>query len=324
MDALDVISSGRKNRKAKELIASSEKMVDDIDSEIKETDTLFESDLQMYMALRKDVLAHSLQTFDDTYIEIQNVDFEGSDVTYANESMEDVGEEFYNCKHEIEPVVINKVKTAAVGAIMGGLFAGIATLAAAVSVAVMQTGMKIDLQQMPSQDQITSLLEWFGGGMLQEGSTDMMNGAYILGGGAGAVALITGYLILNARSRKNLMAAEATFSEATASHLDKSSQNRKTMSMTQYIETLQSNLKTSQIYLDEYNAVLRRIIHIEGTDYSAYSVKSQSDVRTTLSIYKLVKSLISTKIVASDGTVDSISKYEVEKSAGFLKEMAKK
>lgn len=324
MKALDVISSGRKNKKAKDLIASAEKMLHDVDSEIEKTDSLFESDLQRYTALRDDVSAHSLKTFDDTYMQIQNVDFKGSELTYTDETMEDIGDEFCKCKHEIEPVVIEKVKTGVFTAVAGALFAGLATFAAAVSAAVLQTGMKVDFQKMPDREQIVSLFEWFGGGMLQEGSGDMMSGGYILGGGVGIVMLIAGYLILNARSGKNLHAAEEKFSEATASHLDKSTQNRKTMSMAEYIETLEKNLQTLKVYMDEFNAVLKRIIHIEGTDYASYSMNSQKDIHTALSIYKHAKSLICTKVVGGEGAVASASRDELEKSSEFLKEMAKK
>jgi len=324
MKALDLILSGRKNKKARELITSAEKMLHDVDSEIEKTDSLFEQDLQRYILLRDDVSAHSLKTFDDIYRQIQNVDFKGSILAYSDEKMEDIGDEFCKCKHEIEPVVIDKVNTGIFSAVAGGLSAGLAALAAAVSVALMQTGIEFDFKKIPDQEQITSVLEWFGGGMLQEGSADAMAGGYILGSGVAVVTLIAGYLILNARSGKNLSAAEAKFSEATASHMDKSTQNRKTMSMTEYIETLENNLKTLKVYMDEFNAVLKRIIHIEGTDYAAYSMNSQKDVHTALSIYKRAKSLICAKVVGNEGVVASASRDELEKSSDFLKEMAKK
>ncbi len=323
MDALDVISSGRKNRKARELVVSAEEMMHEIENEICDTDKLFEGDLNAYRALRDDVASHSLPTFDETYMAIKNVEFKGSVVTYTDDSMEDIGEEFCNCKEDIKAVVIPKVKTGAFGAINGGLFAGIAVTAAAVSAAVMQTGMQIDPKQMPTQEQMTSVLEWFGA-LVNFGQSDMIEGGYLLGGGAGTVALIVGYLMLNARSKKNLIAAEASFTEATATHLEKSTQNRKTMSMTEYIETLEKNLETLKIYLDEYNAVLKRIIHIEGTDFAAYSIKSQSDVQKAFSLYKRIKSLMMTKVVTAEGTVSTASRYEVDKSVKFLEEFAEK
>ncbi len=317
MDLLDAISSGRKNKKAKDLVASAEKMIDDVDSEIAETDSKFESDINNYTALRDDVTADVIKTFDDTYIQIQNVDFKGSIVTYTDDTMENIGDEFCNCKHEIEPLEIKKVKSGLFGAGTGAIVVGAAALAAALSVAVMQMGIEVDTKTIPAPEQINSVLEWFGRG-------DMTIGASALGGGVAIITLITGYLLLNSRSKKNLLRAEVDFTEATAAHLDKSTQNRKTMSMTEYIETMEKNLKTLQVYLNEFNAVLQRIVHIEGTDYAAYSITSQRDVHTALSIYKRVKGLICTKVVAPEGAVTSKSKYEMEKGTEFIKELAKK
>lgn len=317
MDLLDAISSARKNKKAKELVASAEQMIGDVDSEIAETDSKFESDINNYTALRDDVTADVIKTFDDTYIQIQNVDFKGSIVTYTDDKMEDIGGEFCDCKHEIEPVEIKKVNSGFIGATTGAVVAGVVTLAAALAVAVTQMGIEVDTKRIPTPEQITSVLEWFGGG-------DKIIGASALGGGVAIITLITGYLLLNSRSKKNLLRAEVDFTEATAAHLDKSTQNRKTMSMTEYIETMENNLKTLRVYLNEFNAVLQRIVHIEGTDYAAYSSTSQRDVHTALSIYKRVKGLICTKVVAPEGKVTSKSKYEMEKGTEFIKELAKK
>ena len=315
-----------KNGKARELVASAKEMMHEIENQICDTDLIFEDDLKAYKTLREGISSHTLKTFDDIYLEIKNIEFKGAVVTYTDDTMEDIGEEFCNCKDEIKSVIIPKVKSGAFGAMISGLFAGVATAAAAVAVAVTQLGIQVDPKKIPTEEEITSVLEWFGA-FVNFGNPnipDMMEGALLLGGTAGAITLIITFLMLSSKSKKNLIAAEATFEEATAVHLDKSTQNRKTMSMTEYVEALERNLKTLKVYMDEYNAILNRIVHVEGTDYNAYSITSQSDVQKALSIYKRTKSLITTKVVTPEGTVSPASKYEIDKSIKFLEELTGK
>ncbi len=324
MDTLDAISVGRKNSKARVLIASSEEMLNSIDAKMQECDELFGADVKEYSLLRQDVLEDTLHTFDETYLLVRNADFTGSTVTYRGDTYEDINDEFCKCKHDIEPVVVEQVKSGAFGAVSGGLLAGVLTFSAAVFAGAMQTGQKIDFEKVPTQEQINTLLQWFGGGILNQGTGDVLTGSYVLGGGVAFVTLLVGYLMLNARSKKNLTAAEATFSAATSAHQEISTQNRKTMGITEYLENMQKKLATLKVYMDEYNAILKRIIHIEGTDFTAYATKSQTDLKTALSIYKRIKSLITSKVVAKDGIISSGSKYEIEKSEKFLVDLAEK
>ncbi|RLA69318.1 MAG: hypothetical protein DRG24_08675 [Epsilonproteobacteria bacterium] len=316
-----------KNKKARELVASAEQMMHEIENQICDTDLIFEDDLKIYKALREEVSSHTLKTFDDVYIEITNIEFKGAVVTYTDDAMEDIAKEFCNCKDEIKPVYIPKVQSGAFGTTIASLLIGAATATvAAVAVGVTQLGIQIDLKKIPTEAEIAPILEWFGG-LLPFGNSsvlDKIEGAVLLGGVAGAVTLIAAFILYNSKSKKNLIVAEATFEEATAVHLEKSTQNRKTMNMTEYIEALERNLETLKIYLDEYNAILRRIVHVEGTDYTAYSIQSQSDVQKALSIYKRTKSLITTKVVTPEGTASPASRYEVDKSIKFLEELTGK
>ncbi|RLA71926.1 MAG: hypothetical protein DRG24_04260 [Epsilonproteobacteria bacterium] len=315
------------NKKARELVASTEEMMHEIENQICDTDLIFEDDLKGYNALREEVSSHTLKTFDDVYIEITNIEFKGAVVTYTDDAMENIGEEFCNCKDEIKPVYIPKVQSGAFGTTIASLLIGAATATvAAVAVGVTQLGIQIDLKKVPTEAEIAPILEWFGG-LLPFGNSnvlDRIEGAALLGGVAGTVTLIAALIFYNSKSKKNLIAAEATFEEATTVHLEKSTQNRKTMNMTEYIEALERNLQTLQIYLDEYNAILKRIIHVEGTDYNAYAIQSQSDVQKALSIYKRTKSLITTKVVTPEGSASSASRYEVDKSIKFLEELTGK
>jgi len=320
MSALDAVLSGRKNRKARALVTSAEEMISGVDSEIEETDKVFEGDLNKYSSLREAVMQDSLKTFDDIYIAIENVDFKGAYVTHTDDALENIGEEFCNCKDDIEAVKIAKVKSGTFGAVVGGLFTGALALAGAVAVAVTQMGMQIDPKKVPTPEQINQVFEWFGKQVPLVANADALhNGMYLLGGGSALIAVLVGYLILNSKSTKNLAEAESTFAKAEAVHQEKINQNNKTMTMAQFIETLENNLKTLQIYMDEYNAVLKRIIHTEGTDFNAYGIASQESIQKALATYKTIKSLIGTKVVATDGAISDASRYEVEKSGDFLK-----
>jgi hypothetical protein len=74
-----------------------------------------------------------------------------------------------------------------------------------------------------------------------------------------------------------------------------------------HINTITNAIKTAMVYIDEQNASLRRIKHIEGeVDFNDLHPLSQDIVRDTKILVIAIEELITTDISAEDGT---LSKY---------------
>lgn len=301
----------KNNNRAKELVASSRQMLEEVENEIVKTDTQACESIEKYVSLREEVLNQSLKRFDDTYISIQNPNFKGADLTQIDDTMEDIKMRLQEKLPPIQPLDIPEIKTAFGSSLFLGLFGALGILAVILFIGAQATGIAVDPNALPTQEQFESLLQFYGNLLLPNRGGVQEGLIFVL-----ALPLIGGLLLALSRyykrSRYNLNHAQAIFQEASAQHLEKSAQNKKIMTLCQYTQKLDETLSTLQVYLDEYIATMRRILHTEGVDFSQYAINSRKKIETGVLLYKTTRSLLSANVISDEGTPNEESRMRLD------------
>ncbi len=308
------------NKEAKSLIVASQELLSEADSSLQESDNQACENVAKYAQLRDEVLEQSIKHFDDTYQEINNCTFQGSEVTYSDEKLEDIKEHFYNEAPSITPIIIPHISTAGFSSLIVGLIWGALTFAILLGVGMNMSGSLIYLDVMPTMEKLQPIFDFYGN-VLTPGRGTAMNGMLFMGVLSAAVVFIFALLRYHGRSSKNLRAAQQTLEAAETQKIEKDVQNSKIMTLCEYTQKLDSALHSLHVYLEEYNATINRIIHIEGNDFDEYSAPSQQKIETGVILYNTTQRVMNTDIITTDGALNPISRHELALAEQRLEEI---
>ncbi len=310
------------NKKAKELSVSAKEMLYEADSELKESSCQLNDNLQAYIALRSSVTSKTLKDFDDTYFNIKNIDFDDTNLNVGHGELENIDHMFQNTLENIQDVEVQEVKSGSVGASFKAAFYAIAAFVVVILVGIFASGSNIYLDKMPDAAQLNTLLSWFGN-LIAPGRGDATKGALLLGGMVALIVFLVIFIKITFRARQNLKKAERSFEEANAAHEKKNSQTKKKLTLSEYALSLSTTLKTLQVYLNEFNAIMQRILHVEGDNYEEYARDSKKDIRTAVTINKRINSIIRTNVISKNGEITPETRQALEKCQECLDEHTK-
>ncbi|MEA3522286.1 MAG: hypothetical protein U9R50_04875 [Campylobacterota bacterium] len=308
------------NKEAKTLIAASQELLSEADTTLQESDNQACENVAKYAQLRDEVLEQSVKRFDETYQDIENCSFIGSEVAYSDEKLEDIKEHFYNEAPAIAPIIIPNIRTAGFSSLIIGLIWSAITFAILLGVGMNLSGTLIYLDVMPTMEKLQPLFDFYGN-VLTPGRGTAMNGMLFMGFLSVAVGFIFALLRYHGRSNKNLSAAQQTFEAAQAQKIEKDVQNSKIMTLCEYTQNLDKALHSLHVYLEEYNAVVNRIIHIEGSDFNEYCAPSQQKIETGVILYKTTQRVMNTDIITAEGALNPISRHELALAEERLEEI---
>ncbi len=309
----------KNNIKAKELSQSAKELLHEADSELEESSCQLDENLQAYIALRSSVINKSLKEFDTTYSEIKNIELDDTKLSIGQEELENINSTFNSSLGKIKDVHIQKVKSGSFGAFFKAIIYAVITFLVAVIGGILASGSNIYLDKMPQQSQITNLLVWFGN-LIHPGHGDVIKGSLLLGGGIALVVFLVIFTKIIFRASQNLKRAKLSHAQADATHHKKVSHIQKTVSLSEYTLELATILKTLQIYMNEFNAVMHRIIHVEGKDFNNYTQQSKKDIQTAVIISKRINTIITTNIIAEDGEITPDTRQALEECENCVKQ----
>jgi len=310
------------NQKAKALSDSAKELLVTADNALTKSSCELNENLQQYFALRSSVSNKTLKDFDDTYFDIKNVDFDDAGLNIGHGELENIDHMFRSTLEPIEEVNVEEVKSGGIGATLKAFFAAAVTFIVMLLGGIFLSGANVYLDKIPDTPELNTLLTWFGNFLAPERG-DPTKGAILLIG----VPLLVFVLVLAAnliiKAQRNLNAAKAALEKANEVHEKKSSQAHKSITLSEYAQTLNDTLKTLQVYMHEYNAVMQRILHVEGDDYEAYSRDSKKAVRTAVTIFKRINAIIRTNVIAKNGEISPEARQALAKCKECLEEHTK-
>ncbi len=295
-----------KNDESKALMKSAEMLVSKVNKDVKEIEDVVAEHVSEFKA-KKQVLA------DSALVETKRL-LKEANYEYSNDEELEPFELSLGCtKEKID------IKNISSGHFSGFIFALIgmfATVVAWMFFAAKKTGTAITPDKLPEQSALDAMFTWIGGGMT--GSTG--NALF----GMITVALTTlfvGFLIYKMRvamkENKNFKVANKAF-EKSHTYVEEQKESMTEMQrIDAHIIEATPLIESYIIVLNEQNAKLKRILHVEGTleDMSEYHPNSKHTMDETANLMKRAERFINAP-VSKDGRFneDSVNAYREAKA----------
>ena len=295
-----MFSTMHNQRKAQELIAEAVDLIESVDERFARAREALNERAKRLDAVRSHLIQKSLARFRERLETIENEPAQEI-APVAEESVAWQLQSLYE-RAEIAPVDIKEVRKGKARAFFGALTAAVLTVVVALVVAAVATGKPLNLQTFTDLSKLDPLLTWIGGGAIPGRLGNPLLGVAGLALGAVVAWLITWSVMMGKTARRNLATARQVYEEAQSYHDKKIRYAEAAEELERKLATLEKNLETCDIYLQEYNAVLRRILHTEGHDFESFKVHSKEAVERAMACARALVPMLNTAIVTTEGT----------------------
>lgn len=296
---------GTKNEQAKELMKNSAQLISEADSEV---------------AVTKESVSENVSKFDNAKSNLLN-----STITQSQVLLEKASFDYANIEQEEpfeislgttdENIRVSNVSSGAFSAFIMALLSIVTVAGAWIYFASQKVGVALTPELINSQADQTSIFKWIGG--ITGAEVDPTFGMGIVG----ITALLTGWIIykirVSSKENRNLRVATETFEKSNA-YVENQKEAKTEMEQidSHIIESIPV-IEDYKVLLDEQNAKLQRILHIEGIkeDSSEYHSSSIDSMKETDLLMERVEALVITPIT-KDGKLndDSITALAEAKS----------
>jgi len=295
-----------KNDESKALMKNAEMLVSKADKDVKEVEEVVAEHVSEFRA-KKQALADS--TLAETKKLLEEVNYE-----YSND------EEFEPFELSLgstkEKVDIKNISAGYFSGFILALIGMLATVATWIFFAAQKTGTAITPDKLPEQSALDAMFTWIGGGMT--GSTGNPLFGMIT---VALTALFIGFLIYKMRvsmkENKNFKVANKAF-EKSHIYVEEQKESKSEMErIDKHIVEATPLIEGYSVILEEENAKLKRILHVEGKleDMSEYHTNSKHTMDETANLMKRVERFVNTPI-SKDGRFneDSVNAYREAKA----------
>jgi hypothetical protein len=315
----------KKNKEAKSIVESTQALIEETDKEFQSYDEHACENISKYAQLRQNILDGSVKEFEENYDAISNYDYIYKGVRFSDEELEDVRENFYEKAPTIEPIEVPHISSGGFSSIIIGLIWGIISIAAFIGAGIFMTKTKIDPNALPKTlddalNVLNPIFVHFGNIIVPNHGT-ALHGMLLIGGVSVVVALLFGLSRYHARSTKNLHASQEALRKAEEQKELKKEQQKKIMSLCKYTQSVDETLYTLDLYLKEYNAVIKRILHTEGDNFEEFMDISKQKVQTAAILDRELLRLINTEIVTQNGELNPLNRYSLSMAQKRLEEI---
>ena len=296
-----------KNDESKALMKNAEMLVSKADKDVKDVEDVVAEHVSAFKA-KKQALADS--TLAETKRLLEEVNYE-----YSNDDEESEPFEL-SLGSTKEKVDIKNIGSGHFTGFILALIGMLATVAAWIFFAAKKTATVITPDKLPEQSAMDAMFTWIGGGMT--GSTGNPLFGMIT---VALTALFIGFLIYKMRvslkENKNFKVANKAF-EKSHVYVEEQKESKSEMErIDKHIVEATPLIEGYSVVLEEENAKLKRILHVEGKleEMSEYHTNSKHTMDETANLMKRVERFINTP-VSKDGRFneDSVNAYREAKA----------
>jgi hypothetical protein len=295
-----------KHDEAKALMKSTEELVSEADRDVKEVEDVVAEHVAEFKANKKNLVDNRLSEAKEL---LKKVNYE-----YINDDEFEPFELSLGCTKE--KVDIKNITTGRFSGFIFALLGMLATVGAWLFFASKKTGELILLDKAPEQSTLDTIFTWIGGGMT--GST----GNALFGMITVALsALFIGFLIYKMRvsmkENKNFKVANKAF-EKSNTYVEEQKESKNEMErIDKHITVATPLIESYAVILEEQNAKLKRVLHVEGSfdDMSEYHPNSKHIMDETANIVKRAERFVNAP-VSKDGRFneESVNAYREAKA----------
>jgi len=302
-------------KNADQLINEARDMVNQSDSEVKDCMEILDEDINAFEEVKSALIKGSLQKNEAL---LSEVGFEPE--TIDNVSEEDVK---FGSEEPIRPMQVKNLSSGKFGAFILALIAGLAVIAGWIFFATKKLGVTLYLDKIPSQEVQNKLLAWIGGGVTG-GEGNPMVGIAILG----LSALIAMWAVYSfrvyLRKAHNQKLAQKVNEEAQFYCTKKEECKKEMEKVSEHIHKVIGSLHTYDVFFDELNAKIKRVLHLEGKlPFNEYHQKSKEEMKGATILTNSLNELISTPMATESGSLSEESEKALDRanrSLNFFRE----
>ncbi len=294
-----MFSSLQKQKKAESLVEAAKNAVSEADARfIRARERLLES-LERLDKTRSRLIQETIPLFLERYESFER-EKPISLTPLADESFGPQVRMLYE-RIAIEPVQIATADRGKTGALLAAVTGVAVALIFALIVAAVGTGAPLAIATFTQPDHLSKMLAWLGGGAFNMPWASPWLGALGLITAAVTIWLVIWSMRMGQKARRNLAAAQKSFEAAEEYAARKEAFAERAENLTEKITDLEEILCTCEIYMDEYNATLRRILHTEGKDFEKLKETSRKLLSRAAACEEALIPLLNIAIVTSDG-----------------------
>ena len=295
-----------KHEESKALMKNAEMLVAKADKDVKDVEEIVIEHVSEFKA-KKENLAESILAETKTLLGEANYEYsEGEN----NDEFE------LSLGSTKENVQIQNLGTGRFTGFILSLVGMAATAGAWLYVAAQKTGTAIDIEKMPEQSTIDTVFTWIGGGMTGSTGNPIFGMATV-----GLTSLFVGFLIYKMRvslkENKNYKVANKALEQSQV-YVEEQKESKTEMErIDQHILEATPLIESYAVILNEQNAKLKRVLHVEGSfeDMSEYHPNSKHLMDETENLIKRVEGFINSP-VSKEGRFneESVTAYREAKA----------
>ncbi len=296
------------------LVDTSKSIVESVEKEIREEMDKLNADLEKLSSLEQEVLNTTLKTAEELLREV-GYEEDLSNVEFVPPAFE------YDKKDR--PPVIKEPSSGKFSAFILGLLGGAATSGGIVYYYLNKMGVDVSSLSNLNKEQIIEVLKEVGKTITGTSPNEYIGGVAV--GGAFLIVFIIIYKIFVAvKASRNLKLAQELHEEAHV-HKSKREERKEEIKRTdEHVNKVIDTLDKLNVILQEYNAKLKRILHLEGAkNFNEYHEKSKKDIEDAYKIAKEIKLLIVTP-EATEGELNEESVEVLHQNERVLNEILQK
>ncbi len=210
----------------------------------------------------------------------------------------------------VEPARLEAVDRGKGGAFFKALTAVVIVVAAALLIAAVGVGLPLEPASFAQPSNLVRMLKWLGGGAFNMPTASAAWGGAGLALVAVGVWMLVSNLAMGKASKRNLKAAERSLKEAERYAAEKKRYVDAAEKLDALMEETALLMEATGIYCDEFNAVLRRIVYVEGDDFEGYAPRSKESVRRAAECAEALSAHLDMALVTTEGMVaDSLERH---------------
>ncbi len=276
-----------KNEHAKKLIDTSAKLISEADNEVEITKQNVIEDVNKFEELKNSLLN---TTFTQSQILLEKTSYE-----YSKPEIDEPFEISLGTTNE--NIKLHNITSGGFTGFILAILAMLGTTAGWIFIASKKVGITIDPSKIPDEASINKMMSWIGGGMTGGEGNAMFGMATV-----GLTSLVIGWFVYKLRvslkEHKNFKIANEIF-EKSHKYVEKQKESKTEIEkIDEHIKQVVPLLENYQVLLDEQNAKLKRIIHIEGVleDNTQYHPSSQKEMKDSERLMEKIEKLITIPI----------------------------
>ena len=204
-----------------------------------------------------------------------------------------------------EPVKIENINKGKGGSSFIALLVTLIALATALAGGAVAVGLPLKPETFTNPDNIMKILTFIGGDFYYPSYGHPYVGIALLVLLALVVWLMAKGFSMGKTAKKNLAKAQTVKANADNYCQNRLEARAQISALQEALSQYANLLETCDIYSDEYNATVRRIIHVEGNDYDKLRAPSKTVIERAVTCAKAVTPLVAVSIVEEETTVPS-------------------